>query len=112
MTIKNISARLLHFRTRNEKVSILPTETKEVSDSLKKYAELLEKEKSIEIIGAKKEVKETSNYDDFLSLSDEELKEKYTIEQLKDICKELNMRNYSELLEDELIEKIKNKVSK
>lgn len=51
-----------------------------------------------------------SDYSDFIDLSIDQLKEKYTVDQLKAICKELNLRGYKDLLEDELIEKIINKV--
>lgn len=41
----------------------------------------------------------------------DELKELYTVEQLKATCKSLNMRKFSDLSEDELIEKLKAKAS-
>lgn len=53
---------------------------------------------------------DTDKYIDFKELSDEDLQAKYTVDELKSICKDLGLRNYKDLNELELIEKIKAKI--
>jgi primosomal protein N' len=68
-----------------------------------KFIRSWEKDKLVQIIEEKEE-----------TVDDEKKKEKYTaeslkeknVQELKDICKDLGIRGYSKLTEDELIEKI------
>lgn len=62
----------------------------------------------VESVEETKEIE--SKFEDFKTLTLDELKSKYSVDELKEICKTLNMRGYKDLLEDELIEKIITKV--
>jgi len=60
------------------------------------------KRKEIEII-QDEEIEDEFDKEEFLSMSDEEIADAYTVKELKAICKDLGIQGYGKFKQDELI---------